>query len=404
MTLRQLSISGGKPIRLKQILRDAGIPLSELATHLGISRTAVSLLVNHGVMPASAAEKALEPRIEQFLANQISSNDDTWKAEEVEPACSNTPAPDSPTQDPVDEPNDEETATMLLRKHRLTQATRQHFELAANPFGDVEDIADVFLSPDIRYAREALFDAAMHNQFVAVIGESGAGKSTLREELIDRLQREKRDVHVIEPAVLAMAETDSKGKPLRAQHIAEAIMGTVAPLAPMRSSPQARFEQLKKTLIESHRAGMRHLILIEEAHAMPTSTLNHLKRFLEIKDGLRKVLGIALLGQPELAIKLSESNPQVREVVQRVEIVTLPPLDANLDAYLKHRFERAGLPVARVLEGSAIDALRERLAPSRQRGMSLLYPQAVHNVLARAMNMAAELGMPRVNADVIRGV
>lgn len=390
-------------LRLKAILADARIPQGHMASTVGLSRPALNALVNHGRLPTSRDPAEVRSAITRYLIQRGVAAAD-WHQEEVGPACTNTPAPDSPTQDPVDEPNDEETATMLLRKHRLTQSTRQHFGLTADPFGEVEDIADVFLSPDIRYAREVLFGAAMHNQFVAIIAESGAGKSTLREELIDRLQREKRDVHVIQPKVLAMAETEAKGKPLRAQHIAEAIMMKIDPLAPMRSSPEARFDQLERTLIESHRSGMRHLILIEEAHAMPIPTLNHLKRFLEIKDGLRKVLGIALLGQTELEIKLSESNPQVREVVQRIEIVKLPPLDTNLEAYLKHRFERAGLPVARVLETSGIDALREKLAPSRQRGMSLLYPQAVHNVLARAMNMAADLGVPRVTADVIRGI
>lgn len=391
-------------LRLKRVLAQASIKQGALAAAINLSRPAINGLINHGVLPAGCDQPRIRAAITTFLLDSGAASAATdWHLQEEEPACTNTPAPDSPTQDPDKDPDDEETATMLLRKHRLTQSARQHFELPTDPFGDIEDAADVFLSPEIRYAREVLFGAAMHNQFVAVIGESGAGKSTLREELIDRLQREKRDVHVIEPSVIAMAETDARGKPLRALHIAEAIMATVAPLAPMRSSPEARFRQLKQTLIESHRTGMRHLILIEEAHAMPTSTLNHLKRFLEIKDGMRKVLGIALLGQPELAIKLSESNPQVREVVQRVEIVTLPPLDANLDAYLKHRFERAGVPVARVLEAGGIDALREKLAPSRQRGMSLLYPQAVHNALTAAMNLAAELGVPRVNADVVRG-
>ena len=34
----------------------------------------------------------------------------------------------------------------------------------------------------------------------------------------------------------------------------------------------------------------------------------------------------------------------------------------------------------------------------------VLYPLAVHNALAMAMNRAADLGMPQVTADLLRGV
>jgi len=112
---------------------------------------------------------------------------------------------------------------------------------------------------------------------------------------------------------------------------------------------------------------------------------------------------VILIGQPELGVKLSEHNPAVREVVQRIEIITLPPLDNELGAYLAHRFKRAQVPLDKVVDQGAIDALRTKLVPSRGAG-SLLYPLAVQNALTAAMNRAADLGVPTVTADVVRGV
>jgi type II secretory pathway predicted ATPase ExeA len=379
-------------LRLKQMMVDACISQRALATAMRVGVTAINTLINDHVLPARQQPAQFRARLTEFLTAHEVPDAAHWDQEPIQTAL---PTPD-------DQP--EESPDMLLRKYRLTPAARQHFELPRDPFEDVEEVADVFLSDDIRYVREAMYGTAINCRFLVVVGESGAGKSTLREEMMDRLRREGRDVHVIEPGTLMMAETESKGRVLRAQDIGEAIMATIAPTVPLKNSREARQRQLKQTLVDSHRAGFKHLIVIEEAHAMATSTLNHLKRFLEIKDGLRRTTGILLLGHPELALKLSEANHGVREVVQRAEILTLPPLDNNLDAYLKHRFERAGVPVARVLERGGIDALRERLAASKQRGMSLLYPQAIHNVLARAMNLAAELGPPRVTAEVMRGV
>ena len=307
--------------------------------------------------------------------------------------------------------NESEDENMLLRKATLTQAARQAFGLARDPFNDeIHSADDVFATPDIRYVREAMYQTAAHGGFVAVVGESGAGKSTLREDLADRIQREGRPIMMIEPYVLAMEDNDIKGKTLKAVHIAEAVLEAVAPGESPKRSPEARFRQIHRALQESAKAGNKHVLVIEEAHGMPLPTLKHLKRFFELKQGFERLLGIVLIGQTELAQKLSENNPAVREVVQRCEVVTLQPLtDGKLEGYLKHKFARAGADIAAVLDDSAIDAISERLNQRQrtQRGVvetSLLYPLAVNNLVSAAMNMAAELGFDKVDGDAVRGV
>lgn len=384
-------------LRLKSVLASAGIKQGAVAAAAGISRPALNVFLNRGFLPLGTDRAAVERAITAFVHRHGGSTAGLF---EVAAPCVNTAQPVSPP-DPF--AKDQEEMDMLLRKQTLTPAARRHFNLQRDPFADPVVADDVFMSPDIRYVREAMYQVARHGGFMAAIGESGAGKSTLREELVDRLNREEQAVIVIEPYVLAMEGNDNIGKTLKAQHIAEAIMSAVSPLAKTRSSPQARFEQLHASLRDSARAGHSHVLVIEEAHSLPLATLKHLKRFRELKDGLRPLLSVILIGQSELAIKLSEHNPEVREVVQRIEIVTLPALDKDLDAYLVHRFKRSGTPIDQVLAKGAIDALRTKLTPTRAGG-TLLYPLAVHNALAAAMNRAADLGVPQVNADVIQGV
>lgn len=396
MTARlQQIVARSGPLKLRGALRGAGIQLSELASHLGISRTAVSLLANHNIWPAT---QDIGPGLAAF----IDLHDLPRDSLEEEPPRANAAAPTPPPQTPADNASNDEDPNMLLRKQSLTPQARRHFGLTADPFADPASSEDVFLSPDTRYVRETMYQVARHGGFIAVIGESGAGKSTLREELIDRIRREEQAVVVVEPYVLAMEGTDAVGKTLRSQHISESIMASVAPLAKTKSSPEARFRQLHEALRDSSRAGHSHVLIIEEAHSLPLATLKHLKRFRELKDGLRPLLSVILIGQPELSVKLSEHNPEVREVVQRIEIVTLAPLGPHLNEYLAHRFKRAGLTLDKVLERDAIPALREKLTPTRSEG-SLLYPLALHNALAAAMNRAADLGVPLVTADVVRG-
>ncbi len=189
---------------------------------------------------------------------------------------------------------------MLMRKQVLLPATKKAFDIRRDPFDELQSAEDIFINADIRYVREAMHQVAMHDGFLAVIGESGAGKSTLRRDLEHRL--EGTPVTVIQPYVLGMEDNDTKGKPLKSEHIAEAILAEIAPDQTPRNSSQARWAQLHKALKASHTAGSRHLLIIEEAHSLSTPTIKHLKRYRELELGYTKLVSIILIGQPELLI------------------------------------------------------------------------------------------------------
>jgi len=397
-------------LRLKQVMADHQVLQAELATAMGIARPTLGALINHGQWPRSMDTGALKGLCVAFLKECGASDQALTTAfeEEVPEPCVEDMAPavslDSSTTDEKDE-------GMLLRKQGLAPAAKKHFGLFRDPLADeMNEAADVFVSPDIRYVREAMWQTAKHGGFIAVVGESASGKSTRRRDLIDRINRESQRIVVIEPYVLGMEDTDTKGKTLKAGHIAEAILNAVAPLEAPKSSPEARFRQVHRILRDRRRSGNMHVLVIEEAHGLPIATLKHLKRFFELEDGFTKLLSIVLIGQSELRTKLSENDPNVREVVQRCEVIELVPLDGRLEDYLKFKFDRAGKPLAEVIDEKGVDALRGRLTArdSSRRGdaatVSLLYPLAVNNLLTACMNHAAGIGAPRVSADVVMAV
>ena len=390
-------------LKLKDILAELHVPQKALAQEIDLSAASVAQLVNHNQWPKSMSAESIKEKVQGFLQKRGASQEAIDTAFEVAGAarCS-APASHGATQS-VEE-------IMLLRRQGLFPAAKKHFGLFRDPFSDdVQSHDDVFVSPDIRYVRETLFQTAKHGGFVAITGESGAGKSTLRRDLIDRIDRESQPIIVIEPYVLGMEDNDQKGKTLKAAHIAEAILNTVAPLENVKRSPEARFRQLHRVMRDSRRAGNSHVLIIEEAHGLSIPTIKHLKRFFELEDGFKKLLSIILIGQPELKLKLSETNHEVREVVQRCEMVELAPLDTRLEEYLKFKLERVGKPVGEIIDASGMDALRAKLTVSTNRRdrrdtVSLLYPLAVGNLLTASMNLAAEIGAPTVTADVVREV
>ncbi|MFE8103589.1 AAA family ATPase [Brenneria goodwinii] len=381
---------------LKQQLKQARLSQAAVARTISVSEATLAQIVNHNQWPRTNAGDVRQ-RLTAFLS-----------AHGIETAKSFNRVGDGSSRT-AETTNLNTEENMLLRKQLLSPATKKAFGLFRDPFADdvMQGSEDVFTTPDIRYVREALYQTAKHGGFMAIVGESGAGKSTLRRDLIDRINRENVPVIVIEPYIIAMEDNDVKGKTLKAASIAEAIINTIVPLESVKRSQEARYRQLHRVLKESGNAGYNHVLIIEEAHSLPIPTLKHLKRFFELASGFKKLISIVLIGQPELAVKLSERNMEVREVVQRCEVIELPPLDNNLEAFLTFKLERTGKKLADVMDAGAIDAIRARLSNQiggRKHAVSLLYPLAVSNLAIAAMNLAAEIGVPVVNADVVKGV
>ena len=311
----------------------------------------------------------------------------------------------NPNANPATETQEEDR--MLLKNETLTEAARKHFKLTRNPFvDDIQSRADVFASQSGRYVRAALWECAQRHGFIAIVGESGSGKTTLREDLQERIREEHKPVVLIQP--YARARARATGNPMQPTHIEAAMYRALGAGVPRKSNPDDRSAQINALLAGSLTAGYTHLLLIEEAHRLPVDTLKQLKNFMEMKHGMRRLLGVCLIGQPELRTLLDERNPEVREIVQRCEQITLEPLDNDLSGYLTHKFDRAGINVADVLEADALDAIRARLISMPRGGrvsdaVSVCYPLVVNNLVCRALNAAAAVGFPKVDAQVIAG-
>ncbi len=385
---------------MRGLLQQAGVSQRKLAEACAVSPATVSLIISAGRWPKTPDKAQLMGKMREFLKGRVSEVE-LDRVFKVDAARVNVPNPSEATT---------KEDAMLLRKQGLYPETKRHFGMMRDPFNDeVRSAEDVYLSADGRYMREAMLQVARHGGFVAAVSESGGGKSTLRRLLINQINQDSLPVVVIEPYVLAMEDNDKKGKTLKAAHIAEAIICSVAPMERPKQSQEARFRQLHRILRDSSRAGMSHLLIVEEAHSLPIPTLKHLKRFFELEDGFKKLLGIILLGQPELREKLAENRHEVREVVQRCEVMELAAMDSNLEDYLTFKFARAGKKVGEVIDKSGMDALRDKLTLSSSRrgrgeNVSLLYPLAVGNLMTACMNQAAEIGVPLVTADVVKEV
>lgn len=398
-------------LKLKSVMTQFNIKQAQLAKHIdykgnSISQAVISQLVNHNIWPRSIKREELEQKIEKALIKLGLSNDYLLNIFEEETGAENVLADESA---PVDsnEKLTKESAYMLLRKQTINRDARAHFRIPRDPFTDeMTQDADVYLSDDIRYVRAAMRQTAKHGGMLAVIGESGSGKSTLRHDLIDWININHEPITVIEPYVLGLEDNEVKGKSLKSMDISSAIINSINPQAKPRRSAEARARQMHELLKNSALSGRKHLLIIEEAHGLPIPTLKHLKRFYELQEGFKKLLSIILIGQTELQTKLSEYNPEVREVVQRCEVVNIKPLDVKVEEYIKHKFARVDMDYTALFDASAFNEIINRLrVASNRRGekqvRSLCYPLAVNNLVSNALNLAARIGSPTVTGEII---
>lgn len=388
----------------KTLLDEHSISQTWIAKKIDVSPATINLIVKHAKYPKKNAAVLKQQLIQLLVSKGLTETEISTAMDAVQ---LNSIGDQTSEIERTATPQPEEEQLMLLRKQTLTPTAKKQFMLFKNIFTeDIRDASELYNNSDINYVRESMWQCAKGNtSFIAVVGQSGAGKSTLREELHDRIERESEPVIIIEPYVLATEDNDFKGKTLKSLHIAEAILSALAPSTNAKRSPEARFRQIHNLLKESSRAGHHHLLIIEEAHSLPIPTLKHLKRFIELKNGFTPLLSIILIGQDELKIKLAENNQEVREVVQRCEIVTLEPFtQTSLVEYLQHRCKTADRKLSEFIDESGLDAICTKLTRNvgrKNQHESLLYPLAVGNLLTGALNVAAQLGEKVITGDLV---
>lgn len=404
-------------MKLKRVLGEIGISQRELADVItkadgaAISQSALAQLVNHNLWPKTIERAAIERQIKALLTERGANDEQLQGVFVMEKEADAARVLGGRTAPALNDANSKESDYMLLRKNTLTRQAKEHFRLTCDPFTDeMQSEEDVFLSDDIRYVRQAIRQTAKHGGMLAVVGESGAGKSTLRQDLAEWIMTNREPITIIEPYVLASADDNVKGKTLKSLDITSAIIRSIDPSTKPRRSQEERSRQMHELLLASAQAGRRHVVIIEEAHDLPITTLKHLKRFYELQAGFKKLLAFILIGQTELGEKLSEYNPAVREVVQRCELVRLKPLDNHIEAYIRHKFSRIGADCQGIFEPSAFEEIRNRLRMSHTAGrgnarevktVSLCYPLAVNNLVSGAMNMAVKIHEAKISGELV---
>lgn len=281
----------------------------------------------------------------------------------------------------------------------LEHNTIKHFALAGQLFdSEINSLDDIFLNQGLLMNKEAMINAAITGGMVSIIGECGSGKSIMKELLYEELEDEHPYCQLIEPATLD-----------RHRITTSSVTAAVFEALHIDNIPQSieqRDRLIRREVKKLAKEGKRFVFLVDEAHALHYSVIKQLKCLREAAGNLTKVIGVILLGQPELNETLSGSN--TREFSWRCKRLETRPLADETKPYIEFKLKRARKQFDQVFTEDAVDAIRQRLSGTRSNGIhrsnvvvDMTYQLHVNNLCNEAMNIAARVNEPLVSAAII---
>lgn len=221
------------------------------------------------------------------------------------------------------------------------------YGLTARPFSKTPDPAFLYEGRLHAEALARLEMAALDKDTALLTGEVGAGKTTLSRALIDRLDERFRVVLVMNPRLSAAQ-----------------LLGLIAERLGVSPVPQRKaklLDLLTERLFAIYQEGAVPLVIIDEAQLIPSKQVfEELRLLTNLQLDDAPLLGLLLIGQPELRKKLSK--PGLLSFAQRIGMAYhLGALDEEaVGHYIRHRLQVAGREaplftddaVARVYAGS----------------------------------------------------
>ncbi len=261
-----------------------------------------------------------------------------------------------------------------------------YFHLKRNPFDLTPDPNCFVPTPRHNEALAALYyGVRRHKGFVVVTGEVGTGKTLLLRCLL-RLLENSQDIAYaylfnsrLSPDEFLQYVLSDFGLPTAGKNKCDVLL------------------DLNRFLISRGSQQMTTVLIVDEAHDLPTDTLEELRLLSNLETSEDKLLQIILVGQPELD-KMLDSN-ELRQLKQRIGLrAQLSALTAQqTEQYIEQRLRIAGL------DANAPSLFSPEAAAAvytYSRGLPRLINTICENALIGAYAKQSPVVTPRIVEDV----
>ncbi|HEU4382984.1 MAG TPA: AAA family ATPase [Anaeromyxobacteraceae bacterium] len=247
----------------------------------------------------------------------------------------------------------------------------EYFGLSQKPFSKTPDPAFLYPSRQHAEALARLSHAVEEREIGVLTGEVGAGKTTLTRALVDDFAERCRFALVVNPAL----------PPAQLLSAMAAGFG----VGPGRRKAET-YAALGEALWALDEQELFPVVIVDEAQLLAgRAAYDELRLLTNLTADDRPLVGLLLVGQPELRERLRQRGGEA--FAQRVGVAYhLGPLARDeVDAYLRHRLEVAGRP-APLFTPDAVEVIH-----ARSGGLPRRVNQLAQNALLEAFGRDAEM-------------
>jgi MSHA biogenesis protein MshM len=259
-----------------------------------------------------------------------------------------------------------------------------HFHLDRLPFSLTPDTHFFCNSPQhVGALNTALVCLDQGEGFIKITGEVGSGKTLLCRLLLNHLSNSEHFLTAYLP-----------NPNIRQEELAVAIAKEIGLILDSQTqNAQQLQETLFKRLIHINQEGKTVVLLIDEAQAMPTETLEALRLLSNLEAETHKLLQIVLFGQHELNDKLN--SQALRQLKQRIAFsYEIKPLTrTEMGAYVRHRLAIAGHTQGNLFTPKSLNYIYKYSAG---------IPRVINILCHKALLASYGLGLPAVNMRAVK--
>lgn len=256
-----------------------------------------------------------------------------------------------------------------------------HFGLRELPFTLTPNTSYFYGLPCHKEALNVILHALKAGEgFIKVTGEVGTGKTLICRKILNELPDHFVTAYIPNPY-------------LSPEELRRAVAAELKVDLSTQTDQQEFTQRIQEKLIEVHQGGNSVVLIIDEAQALPSESLEVLRLFTNLETESRKLLQVVLFGQPELDHKISKG--ELRQLNQRITFsYSLKTMDKDqLFHYLKHRLSVAGNRSEDIFSRKVCGVLHKACKGT---------PRIVNVVAHKALMLAYGEGKQKVTSEHIK--
>jgi type II secretory pathway predicted ATPase ExeA len=257
-----------------------------------------------------------------------------------------------------------------------------YFQLKCRPFDLAPDPRFLYLTEQhARAVANVRFALMNHDSFVVITGEIGTGKTTVLNAALEQLGANY--------VVARLSHTT-----LNDIELLQALLSEFG-MPDYDTRKVKLLDQLRAHFLEQHDAGRHVVVIVDEAQHLSSAAIEELRLLSGIDPHDRRIVSIALTGQPSLDDVIDEESLAPLRQRTRLRQRLRPMHEADTIGYVRHRIQVAGGDADAMFTPDALHEIHR---------LTLGTPRLINTLCDSALMVCRVDAQPRVDMETITSV